>query len=68
GLEVHDIDPRTPLEPGAVVTIEPGVYIPDQKLGIRIEDDVLITSRGRQVLSEAIPKTAPEIERVMGER
>jgi Xaa-Pro aminopeptidase len=68
GLEVHDIDPRTPLEPGAVVTIEPGVYIPDQKLGIRIEDDVLITSRGRQVLSEAIPKTAGEIERVMGER
>ncbi len=68
GLEVHDIDPRTPLEPGAVVTIEPGVYIPEQKLGIRIEDDVLITSRGRQVLSESIPKTTSEIERVMAER
>ena len=68
GLEVHDTDPRTPLEPGAVVTIEPGVYIPDQKLGIRIEDDVLITSRGRQVLSESISKTTSEIERVMGER
>lgn len=68
GIQVHDATPLTPLEPGHVITIEPGVYIPARKLGIRIEDDVLITSRGHQVLSSAIPKTADDIERAMADR
>lgn len=65
GMEVHDLEADAPLRAGMVVTIEPGVYIPDQKLGIRIEDDVLITAKGREVLSPMIPKTISEIERAM---
>ena len=62
------------LEPGMVLTIEPGIYIPedctsvDEKwrgIGIRIEDDVLVTQHGYQVLSHAIPKTIAEIEAIM---
>ncbi len=56
GLEVHDADPQTPLEPGMVVTIEPGVYIPGESLGVRIEDDILITKGAPRVLTAAIPK------------
>lgn len=68
GIKVHDIDPKQPLEPGNIVTIEPGVYIPAKKLGIRIEDDVLITSRGREVMTRAIPKTVEDVERAMADR
>ena len=47
GLDVHDVgDPCRVLEPGMVVTIEPGIYIPDENLGVRIEDDVLVTETG----------------------
>ena len=56
GLEVHDADPATALEPGMIVTIEPGIYIPEESLGVRIEDDILITNGAPKVLTAAIPK------------
>jgi Xaa-Pro aminopeptidase len=66
GLHVHDADPDAPLAAGMVITIEPGVYLPEKKLGIRIEDDVLITRDGPpKVLTAEIPKTVEEIERGM---
>jgi Xaa-Pro aminopeptidase len=62
GIEVHDVTPDGALQAGMVVTIEPGVYLPDRKLGVRIEDDILVTRRGNQNLTAAIPKTVREIE------
>jgi Xaa-Pro aminopeptidase len=68
GLDVHDAgDPGRILEPGMVVTIEPGIYIPEEKLGVRIEDDVLITSTGYVLLTQRLPRSADEIEKVMAE-
>jgi Xaa-Pro aminopeptidase len=65
GLEVHDVTPTGPLKPGMVVTIEPGVYLPERKLGIRIEDDILVTARGNLNLTSAVPKTVKDIEAAM---
>ncbi len=63
GLDVHDPGrPGDPLAPGMVITIEPGVYLPDEGIGIRIEDDVLVTPGGHEVLSSAAPKTVPDVE------
>jgi Xaa-Pro aminopeptidase len=57
GLNVHDAgDYDRPLEPGVVLTVEPGIYIPKEGLGVRIEDDVLITDRGNKVLSDKLPR------------
>lgn len=57
GLNVHDIgDYNRPLEPGMVLTVEPGIYIHDESIGIRIEDDVLITEKGCKVLSGRLPR------------
>lgn len=69
GLEVHDpvSDRSRPLEPGMVITIEPGVYIPEENLGIRIEDDVVVTREGYRMLSRGLPRKAEEIERLMRE-
>ena len=68
GLDVHDAgDPNRPLEPGMVVTIEPGIYIPEENLGVRIEDDVLITENGYKLLSARLPRTVEEIEKIMAE-
>ena len=66
GLETHDVTPEDPLKPGAVITIEPGIYIPQDKIGVRIEDDIRVTKEGGQNLSAKIPKTVTEIEREMG--
>jgi Xaa-Pro aminopeptidase len=66
GMEVHDVTPDGPLKPGMVITIEPGVYFPERKLGVRIEDDVLITASGNRNLTAMIPKTAEEVEAAMG--
>ncbi|TXG77451.1 M24 family metallopeptidase [Patescibacteria group bacterium] len=56
GLDVHDGgDYEKPLEHGAVLTVEPGIYIPEEGIGIRIEDDVLITATGVDVLSAKLP-------------
>ncbi|MDZ7399363.1 MAG: aminopeptidase P family protein [candidate division KSB1 bacterium] len=74
GLDVHDIgDTSLPLVPGCVVTVEPGLYIPPNpdlpkeywNIGVRIEDDVLITEDGHRVLTAACPKTVEEIEALM---
>ncbi len=68
GLEVHDY-PRArstdPLQAGMVIAIEPGLYIPEENIGIRIEDTVLVTEHGPRVLSGALPKEAAEIEKAM---
>jgi Xaa-Pro aminopeptidase len=67
GLEVHDPGSYdTPLEAGMVITIEPGIYLAEENLGIRIEDTVLVTATGAEVLSSALPKEAEEIERLIG--
>jgi Xaa-Pro aminopeptidase len=63
GLEVHDPQPYGPLEAGMVITIEPGVYIVEEQLGVRIEDVVLVTPNGAKVLSAALPKEPDEIEK-----
>lgn len=68
GLDTHDIDnPRrnTILEPGMVYTVEPGIYIPEEGIGVRIEDDILITETGREVLTKDMIKTVEEIEKFM---
>ena len=64
GLDVHDVgDESKPLEPGQVFTIEPGLYIPTEGFGIRIEDDYLVTAAGVEKLSAAIPATLDQVER-----
>jgi Xaa-Pro aminopeptidase len=66
GMDVHDVgDYSAPLEPGMVLTIEPGIYLAEEGLGVRIEDDVLVTEEGHEVLSAAAPKTVSEIEALM---
>ena len=69
GMDVHDVGAfGARLEPGMVLTVEPGIYLPSEGVGIRIEDDVLVTSGGHEVLSRAAPRTADEIEQIMGHR
>ena len=66
GMDVHDVgDYATPLKPGMVLTLEPGIYLPAESLGVRIEDDVLVTATGAEWLSAKAPKTTVEIERLM---
>ncbi len=68
GMDVHDVgDYSTPLAPGMVLTLEPGIYLPDEALGVRIEDDVLVTATGAEWLSTGAPRTVGEVERVMRE-
>jgi Xaa-Pro aminopeptidase len=66
GLEVHDAwDPDQPLEEGMVITIEPGLYIADEGIGVRIEDMVLVTRDGARVLTDALPREAAEVEQAI---
>ncbi len=76
GLDVHDtsmIISKTPFQPGMVFTVEPGIYIAQPEtldpkwhnIGVRIEDDVLVTAEGCTVLSMALPRKAEEIEHIM---
>lgn len=66
GLEVHDAPtPSGPLVPGMIATIEPGIYIPEENLGVRIEDIVLVTKDGALHLTASLPRTVEEIERLM---
>jgi Xaa-Pro aminopeptidase len=63
GLDVHDSSLyHVPLEAGNVITIEPGIYIAEEQIGIRVEDDVLVTTSGCENLSKAIVKEIKEIE------
>lgn len=73
GLDVHDAGNYGPLSPGNVITVEPGIYIPEDSpcdrkwwgIGIRIEDDILITPEGHQNLSQKLPSTVEEVEKAM---
>jgi Xaa-Pro aminopeptidase len=66
GLEVHDAsDTTAPLKEGMVISVEPGIYIPEETIGIRIEDVVLVTKEGARVMSGALPREAAEIERAI---
>jgi len=67
GLSVHDPgDYNVPLGPGMVFTIEPGIYIPEESLGVRIEDDFYVDKNGKLInLSDALPSTAEDVEKAM---
>jgi Xaa-Pro aminopeptidase len=67
GLDVHDVvdDPNRPLEPGMVISVEPGVYIPEENIGIRIEDNVLVTESGYELLSKDLPRQSERVEAMM---
>ncbi len=65
GLEVHDVTPDGPLQEGMIITIEPGAYSRDTGIGVRIEDDILVTKTGSRNLTSAIPKTIKDIESAM---
>jgi len=68
GMDVHDVgDNRTPFLPGMVLTLEPGLYLPEEALGIRVEDDVLVTEAGYEVLSAGLPRSTEGIEAIMRE-
>jgi Xaa-Pro aminopeptidase len=54
-----------PLEAGMVITVEPGIYIPEENIGVRIEDDVIITPTGYKLLTERLPRSPDEIEKIM---
>jgi Xaa-Pro aminopeptidase len=67
GLDVHDAtDFSQPLAEGNVITVEPGVYIPEENIGIRIEDMVEVTKDGAQLMSGALPRDPGEIEKALG--
>ena len=69
GLDVHDVgDASKPLHPGQVFTIEPGLYLPAEGFGVRIEDDYLVTPAGVEKLSAAIPSTPDAIEQILADR
>lgn len=70
GIDVHDVTvpEKAKLEPGMIITNEPGLYIDEEEIGIRVEDDLLITEDGCVVLSEDIVRTVEEIEAKMKER
>lgn len=68
GLNVHDPGDGQPFKPGAVFTLEPGIYIPEEKLGVRIEDMYWVDPNGKLVkLTANLPSTVEEIEKVMAE-
>jgi Xaa-Pro aminopeptidase len=67
GLDVHDPgDYAAPLKAGMVITVEPGIYIPEENIGIRIEDVVVVTADGARVLSAALPREIADIEKLVG--
>lgn len=66
GLDTHDVGKRNiELKPGMVWTVEPGLYIEEEGIGIRIEDDVLVTENGRKVLTKEAIKSVEDIEKFM---
>ncbi len=75
GLDTHDVGDRGPLQNGMVITVEPGIYIPEGaeidkaywNIGVRIEDDVLVTENGHKLLSHKAPREIADIEKIMKE-
>ena len=68
GLDVHDLNPQfSALQPGVTFTIEPGIYLPEESLGVRIEDVVLVTDNGYEILTKGAPRTVADIEKVMAQ-
>jgi Xaa-Pro aminopeptidase len=67
GLDVHDAgDYRVPLGPGMAFTIEPGIYIPEENIGVRIEDDFLVGADGKLIkLSATLPSNVEDVEKAM---
>jgi len=65
GLDVHDLGDFGPLEAGDVVTIEPGIYIPEEGIGVRIEDVIVITETGNRLMSAALPREIADVERAL---
>ena len=66
GLDVHDVgDANVPFAAGTVLTVEPGIYIPDEGFGVRLEDDIVVTEDGPINLMAKIPIEAGEIESIM---
>ncbi len=66
GLDIHDVGRLDwPMAAGTIITVEPGLYLPDEKIGIRIEDNILFTEDGLEILSSDIPKEIEEIEDIM---
>jgi Xaa-Pro aminopeptidase len=70
GLNVHDpvAYDQAPLEPGEIITVEPGIYIPEEKIGVRIEDMILITPDGAELLTRKLPRAADEVEKMMSRK
>ncbi len=69
GIEVHDVgDYDKPLKPGMIISVEPGIYLPDQDIGVRIEDDVLVTKKGYELLTKDIPRDPDELEKILQNR
>jgi Xaa-Pro aminopeptidase len=69
GLDVHDVgDTTKPMEAGWVMTVEPGIYIPEEELAVRLENTVLVTDRGAVNLMADIPIEAEAIEEAMANR
>ena len=69
GLNVHDpAEYDQPLQAGMVITDEPGIYIPEEKLGVRIEDMVLVTQDGAELLTRRLPRTVEEVEKAMSQK
>jgi Xaa-Pro aminopeptidase len=66
GLDVHDVvAARQPIQAGWVMTVEPGIYIPEEKMGVRLENNILVTEKGQVDLMAGIPIEADEIEALM---
>ena len=66
GLDVHDVgDNYAPFEPGTVLTVEPGIYLPEEGFGVRLEDDIVVTEEGPINLMAKIPIEPDEIESIM---
>ena len=70
GVDVHDgMLPTQPIGPGSVFTIEPGIYLPEENIGVRIEDTFYVTADGKLVnLSATLPHTPEEVEAAMHSR